>query len=110
MLISTYGVAQSDTEKQEKETKILRKLAVEKAIELQKELNLSLNASNAIQKIIFDYSAKANRVLQSNVSTQEKSKNISNLVYFQNEELKKILSVDQFYKYMSMQNVYVADF
>jgi len=112
LLIGSCGIAQTETdiEKQKRETKILRKLAIEKAIELQKELDLNLNASRAIQKIIFNYSVKANQVLQSKVSAQEKSRNISNIVYFQNQELKKILSVHQFYKYMSMQNVYVADF
>ncbi len=115
LFISISSIAQTEEKeqqlKQEKqEKKILRKLAIEKGIELQKELNLTINASTIIQKIIFDYSVKVNKVLQSNVSANEKSRNISNLVYFQNQELKKILTVNQFYQYLSMQNTHVAGF
>ncbi|MEW7292246.1 hypothetical protein [Aquimarina sp. 2304DJ70-9] len=115
LFISICGMAQTEQQQeqqkqQEKETKILRKLAIEKGIELQKELNLTINSSKVIQKIIFDYSLKANKVLQSKVSAKEKSRSISNLVYFQNQELKKILTVNQFYQYLSMQNVHVAGF
>ncbi|GAA4278232.1 hypothetical protein [Aquimarina mytili] len=115
LFISISAIAQTEEQElqqkqQEKETKILRKLAIEKGIELQKELNLTINASKVVQKIVFDYSVKANKVLQSKVSAKEKSKNISNLIYFQNQELKKILTVDQFYQYLNMQNVNVAGF
>ncbi len=107
---TTNTIAQTQVEDQEKDKKILRKLAVEKAIELQKELNLTIRASQILQKTIFDYSMKANKVLQSKLSAREKSKSLSNIIYFQNEELKKVLTVDQFYQYLNLQNVSVAGF
>ncbi len=115
LLICTLGTAQTKTddtkiEKPKNEAKILKQMALEKAIELQKELNLTIRVSKALEKNIFNYSLKANKVLQSNVSAKEKSKSLSNLIYFQNEELKKIFTVDQFYKYLSLQNAYVAGY
>ncbi len=101
---------ENQTEKEEKETKLLRKMATEKAIELQKELNLTIYKSRLIEKTIFEYSVKANKVLQSNVSAREKSRSLGNIVYFQNEELKEILTVHQFYQYLTLQNVNVAGF
>lgn len=113
LFICTTSIAQTQTEDQnqeEKETKILRKMAAEKAIELQKELNLTIYKSQLIEKTIFEYSIQANKVLQSNLSAREKSRSLGNIVYFQNEELKEILSVNQFYQYLTLQNVNVAGF
>ncbi len=106
----TNTKAQTQTEEKGKETTILRKLATEKAIELQKELNLTIRASKVLEKTIFKYSVKANKVLQSNLSIKEKSKSLSNIVYFQNQELKEVFTVNQFYQYLNLQNVSVAGY
>lgn len=110
LFICAFGTAQTQEEDQKKEAKILKKMASQKAIELQKELNLTIQASKVLEKSIFKYSLKANKLIQSNLSAREKSKNLSNLIYFQNEELKKLFTVDQFYKYLSLQNAYAAGF
>ncbi|GAA4271376.1 hypothetical protein U6A24_05695 [Aquimarina gracilis] len=110
LFMCTLGNAQTKTEEPKNEAKILKQMASQKAIELQKELNLTIRASKALEKSIFNYSLKANKILQSNVSAREKSKSLSNLIYFQNEELKKLFTVDQFYKYLSLQNAYVAGY
>ncbi len=106
----TFSSAQTQIEDQKNDKQILKQLAIEKTIELQKELNLTIQTSKILEKNIFKYSLKANKILQSNLSTKEKSKSISNLIYFQNEELKEIFNVTQFYKYLSLQNTYVAGF
>ncbi len=110
IFICTSGFAQTQNKDSKKEVKILKKLAGEKAIELQKELNLTIYSSKRLEKTIFEYSVKANKVLQSNLSASEKSKTLSNIIYFQNKELKEVLTVHQFYRYMSLQNTYMASF
>ncbi|AXT62866.1 hypothetical protein D1816_21835 [Aquimarina sp. AD10] len=96
----------AQTQIEPKEKKMLQKLAVQKTIELQKELNLTLYTSRILEKTIYQYSVKANEVIQSNLSEKEKSKNLSNLVYFQNQEFKKVLTVQQFYQYLELKNKY----
>jgi len=93
----------------EKELEIINKkleeLAEKRSILLQQELNLSNYASDRIKKVIIKYSIKANKIIQSNASANEKTKDLSNIVYFQNEELKKVLTVHQFYKYLKLKNI-----
>ncbi|WP_298542885.1 hypothetical protein [uncultured Aquimarina sp.] len=94
------------TEEQlEEEKKRFANLAEQRAILLQQELNLSNYASDRIKKVIIKYSIKANKIIQSNASANEKTKDLSNIVYFQNEELKKVLTVHQFYKYLKLKNI-----
>lgn len=93
-------------EKEEKETKEekqkLKKMAYQRATELQKELNLTNFTSLALQEAIYKYSKQANKVIQSNVSKKEKTIQLSNIVYFQNQRLKEILTVKQFYRYLDL--------
>ncbi|WP_298320217.1 hypothetical protein [uncultured Aquimarina sp.] len=94
------------TEEQlEAEKKRFADLAEQRAILLQQELNLSNYASDRIKKVIIKYSIRANKIIQSNASVNEKTKDLSNIVYFQNEELKKVLTVHQFYKYLKLKNI-----
>lgn len=86
-------------EKEQKE--LLKKMANQRAIELQNALNLSNYVSHMIEKAIFKYSLDANKVIQSTVSQQEKSIQLSNIIYFQNEEFKKYLTPQQFYDYIN---------
>ncbi|MDY8134516.1 hypothetical protein [Aquimarina sp. 2201CG5-10] len=102
LLTSISAMSQDVIEIEKKEKKILKKMAKQKATELQKELNLTNYTSMAIQKTIFEYSVKANKVIQSGLSEKEKNRSLSNLVYFQNEELKEILTVNQFYQYINL--------
>ncbi len=91
------------TEQQkEEESKKIKSLAEQRTITLQKELNLNSYASSKIKKAIIKYSIKANKIIQSNISANEKTKTLSNLVYFQNEEFKEFLTVHQFYQYIKM--------
>lgn len=94
-----------EKKKKEAEDKRFTELAEKRAILLQQELNLSNYASERIKKMIIKYSKQANKVIQSNASTSEKSKDLSNIVYFQNEEFKKVLTVHQFYKYLKLKNI-----
>ncbi|WP_299258138.1 hypothetical protein [uncultured Aquimarina sp.] len=120
LFICTTGVAQNQIEdqnqdqeevtelteeQQEAEKKRFTALAEQRAILLQQELNLSNYASERIKKVIIKYSIKANKVIQSNVSNNEKTKDLSNIVYFQNEEFKKVLTVHQFYKYLKLTDI-----
>ncbi|MHA7059697.1 hypothetical protein ACWGOQ_0020895 [Aquimarina sp. M1] len=118
LFISTANIAQTtieDEEQQENvelteeqkeaEKKRFIELAEQRAIRLQQELNLSNYASDRIKKAIVKYSMQANKVIQSNASVNEKTKNLSNIVYFQNEEFKKVLTVHQFYKYLKLTDI-----
>lgn len=89
---------------EENEKEAIRVLAATRATELQKELNLNNYTSKIVQKAIIDYSIKANRIIQSNLPAKEKTENLSNLIYFQNEELKEVLTVQQFYKYLKLKD------
>ncbi|AXT52813.1 hypothetical protein D1818_19030 [Aquimarina sp. BL5] len=94
------------TEEQlEAEKKRFADLAEQRAILLQQELNLSNYASDRIKKVIIKYSIRANKIIQSNAPANEKTKDLSNIVYFQNEEFKKVLTVHQFYKYLKLKNI-----
>ncbi|MBP2830998.1 hypothetical protein J8281_02260 [Aquimarina sp. U1-2] len=108
--VYSLSLAQTSATNPLNDKQILKQLASEKAIELQKDLNLTIEVRKILEKSIFENSVKANKILQSKMSAKEKSKGISNLVYFQNEALKDILTVDQFYQYLSLQNTYVAGF
>ncbi|MDH7444871.1 hypothetical protein [Aquimarina sp. 2201CG14-23] len=118
LFICTTGIAQPQVEEQDPQEKLklveeelekinkkLEILAEERAILLQQELNLSNYASDRIKKVIIKYSIKANKVIQSNASANEKTKDLSNIVYFQNEEFKKVLTVHQFYKYLKLTDI-----
>ncbi len=118
LFIGTTSIAQTTVEDQEQqqslelteeqqkaEKKKLVQLAEQRAIRLQQELNLSNYASDRIKKVIVKYSIQANKVIQSNASVNEKTKNLSNIVYFQNEEFKKVLTVHQFYKYLKLTDI-----
>lgn len=94
-----------EKKKKEAEDKRFNELAEKRAVLLQQELNLSNYASERIKKMIIKYSKQANKVIQSNASASEKSKDLSNIVYFQNEEFKKVLTVHQFYKYLKLKNI-----
>lgn len=97
--------AVSEEEEKEAENKKLLGLAEKRAVLLQQELNLSNYASDRIKKAIIKYSIQANKVIQSNASANEKTKNLSNIVYFQNEAFKKVLTVHQFYKYINLTSI-----
>ena len=86
-------------EKEQKE--LLKKMANQRAIELQNALNLSNYVSHMIEKAILKYSIDANKVIQSTLSKQEKSIQLSNIIYFQNEEFKKYMTPQQFYDYIN---------
>ena len=86
-------------EKEQKE--LLKKMANQRAIELQNTLNLSNYVSYMIEKAILKYSIDANKVIQSTLSKQEKSIQLSNIIYFQNEEFKKYMTPQQFYDYIN---------
>lgn len=111
--VKTETVELTEEQKKEKKKKKKKKaeekrfteLAEKRAILLQQELNLSNYASEHIKKMIIKYSKQANDVIQSNSSASEKSKDLSNIVYFQNEEFKKVLTVHQFYKYLKLKNI-----
>jgi len=124
LFISTAGVAQTTNndqpevaeqteelteeqtkEQQKAEKKIFMELAEQRAIRLQQELNLSNYASDRLKKAIIKYSIQANKVIQSNASANEKTRDLSNIVYFQNQEFKKVLTVHQFYKYLKLTNI-----
>lgn len=118
LLICTTGLAQTQIEDQDPKERLkiveeqleivnkkLQELAEQRAILLQQELNLSNYASDHIKKVIIKYSIKANKVIQSNASTNQKTKDLSNIVYFQNEEFKKVLTVHQFYKYLKLTDI-----
>ncbi|WP_343913016.1 hypothetical protein [Aquimarina litoralis] len=94
-----------EKKKKEAEDKRFNELAEKRAVLLQQELNLSNYASERIKKMIIKYSKQANKVIQSNASASEKSKDLSNIVYFQNEDFKKVLTVHQFYKYLKLKNI-----
>ncbi|WP_299608640.1 hypothetical protein [uncultured Aquimarina sp.] len=94
-----------EKKKKEAEDKRFIELAEKRAVLLQQELNLSNYASDRIKKMIIKYSKQANKVIQSNASASEKSKDLSNIVYFQNEDFKKVLTVHQFYKYLKLKNI-----
>ncbi len=98
----TKEALKEQAKEEKKAEKELEKMAKVRANELQKELNLNNYASYKILESIIKYSKKANKVIQSDISEQEKTKNLSNIVYFQNEELKKVLTVHQFYKYLEI--------
>ncbi|MGY3792509.1 hypothetical protein [Aquimarina sp. 433] len=94
-----------EKKKKEAEDKRFIELAEKRAVLLQQELNLSNYASDRIKKMIIKYSKQANKVIQSNASASEKSKDLSNIVYFQNEDFKKVLTVHQFYKYLKLTDI-----
>ena len=98
-------VVESTKEELEAEKKLFADLAEQRTILLQQELNLSNYTSNRIKRVIIKYSIQANKVIQSNASEKEKTKDLSNIVYFQNEEFKKVLTVHQFYKYLKLTDI-----
>ncbi|WP_299215626.1 hypothetical protein [uncultured Aquimarina sp.] len=118
LFICTTSIAQPQVEDQDPKEKLklvetqleevnkrLEQLAEQRAILLQQELNLSNYASDRIKKVIIKYSIKANKIIQSNASANEKTKDLTNIVYFQNEEFKKVLTVHQFYKYLKLTDI-----
>ncbi|KAA1244799.1 hypothetical protein [Aquimarina sp. RZ0] len=122
LLICAFSFAQTPVENQNQENTIqeeniaeeeesaienekLKELATKRTIALQKELNLNNYTSSILQKTIIEYSKKANKIIQSNMSEDDKTMSLSNLVYFQNEELKEILTVPQFYQYLKLKNI-----
>lgn len=82
--------------------KQFQKMARARAQEIQKDLELNNYASLILEQAIYKYSVKANKVIQSGMSAQEKSRQLTNIIYFQNEELKKVFTVPQFYKYLKL--------
>ncbi|MBQ4803371.1 hypothetical protein J8L88_10975 [Aquimarina sp. MMG015] len=98
-------VVEPTKEELEAEKKLFADLAEQRTILLQQELNLSNYTSNRIKRVIIKYSIQANKVIQSNASEKEKTKDLSNIVYFQNEEFKKVLTVHQFYKYLKLTDI-----
>lgn len=96
------------TGKEEKEDKknsykdILREMAKNRATYLQKELKLSNYVSRVVQKTIYEYSVKANDIIQSEMPESEKTKGLSLLIHFQNRKFKEIMDVEQFYQYINM--------
>ncbi|WP_108802889.1 hypothetical protein [Aquimarina sp. Aq107] len=98
-------VVELTKEELEAEKKLFADLAEQRTILLQQELNLSNYTSNRIKRVIIKYSIQANKVIQSNASEKEKTKDLSNIVYFQNEEFKKVLTVHQFYKYLKLTDI-----
>ncbi len=91
-----------EEERQQSEDKVLRAMAEQRATELQKELNLDNYISYKVLEAIVKYSKKANKVLQSNLPERQKTKDLSTIVYFQNREFKKLLTVHQYYKYLKI--------
>ncbi|MFD2564917.1 hypothetical protein [Aquimarina rubra] len=115
-ICTTTSIAQTQVEDPQEKLKLveeeleqinkkLEELAEQRAILLQQELNLSNYASDRVKNVIIKYSIQANKVIQSNASANEKTKNLSNIVYFQNEEFKKLLTVHQFYKYLKLTDI-----
>ncbi|AXT56514.1 hypothetical protein D1815_12335 [Aquimarina sp. AD1] len=98
-------VVEPTKEELKAERKLFADLAEQRTILLQQELNLSNYTSNRIKRVIIKYSIQANKVIQSNASEKEKTKDLSNIVYFQNEEFKKVLTVHQFYKYLKLTDI-----
>ena len=116
LLLHTFCIAQSEPQiqhskkelkivlkKQKSKSKTMEKLADQRVSFLQRELNLNNYASYQVKKAILKYSIQADKVLQSGLSKKEKTKSLSNIIYFQNEEFKKFLTVDQFYRYINLQ-------
>ncbi|RZS99900.1 hypothetical protein [Aquimarina brevivitae] len=98
---TTQLTAEQEIAAEKEEKQLLKKMANQRAIELQNELNLSNYVSHMIEKAIYKYSVQANKVIQSPVSKQEKSIQLSNIIYFQNEEFKKYMTPQQFYDYIN---------
>ncbi|SEM01610.1 hypothetical protein SAMN04487910_3923 [Aquimarina amphilecti] len=98
-------VTEPTKEELKAEKKRFADLAEQRTILLQQELNLSNYTSDRIKRVIIKYSMQASKVIQSNASEKEKTKDLSNIVYFQNEEFKKVLTVHQFYKYLKLTNI-----
>lgn len=80
----------------------LREMAKNRATFLQKELKLTNYTSRVVQKTIYEYSLKANKIIQSEIPEYEKTRSLSRLIYYQNKKMKEILNVDQFYQYVNM--------
>lgn len=91
--------------KKSKEKDPLIKLAEQRTTELQKELNLGNYASYYVKQAIIKYSKEANKVIQSNLSANEKTKSLSNIIYLQDKAFKEVLTVHQFYKYKKMTTI-----
>ncbi|MEW7279879.1 hypothetical protein ABW636_14900 [Aquimarina sp. 2201CG1-2-11] len=115
LLLHTFCIAQSEPQnhyskkelkivlkKQKSKSKSLEKLADQRVSFLQRELNLNNHASYQVKKAILKYSIQADKVLQSGLPKKEKTKSLSNIIYFQNEEFKRFLTVDQFYRYINL--------
>ncbi|UZO82444.1 hypothetical protein NBT05_08200 [Aquimarina sp. ERC-38] len=85
-----------------KQDKLLRSMARERAVFLQKELDLDHYTSLVVQKKIYQYSKKANEVIQSELPYPQKTTELNSIIYAQNDEMKELLTVDQFYKYKNL--------
>ena len=91
-----------EKEKLNKDERLLRSMARERAVFLQKELELDHYMSLVVQKKIYEYSVKANRIIQSELPYYQKTRELNAIIYAQNDEMKELLTVDQFYRYKNL--------
>ena len=98
----TFTDKKSKKKKLSEDERLLRSMARDRAVFLQKELELDHYMSLVVQKKIYEYSVKANQVIQSELPYSQKTRELTAIIYAQNDEMKELLTVDQYYRYKNL--------
>ena len=103
VLLTTLHWCKAQTTISPAEADLYKTLAEEKAAILQVELSLTEEQTERVVAKIFKYSIIAKDVLQSELATNDKTKELHALAAEQKEEIRSILSPDQ-YDYYKRRN------
>ncbi|MFL1895690.1 hypothetical protein ACJRPK_08310 [Aquimarina sp. 2-A2] len=96
------GFTQTEPQKAESQDTLLIQMVDNRVKLLQDELNLTNTTANILRKKIVEYSVEADKIIQSELPYNEKARKLKSLLYYQEIELKNILTVSQYYKYVNL--------
>lgn len=101
-LLLTTTMTFSQTLMQKEADKELREAAVEKAGMWKDELGLTSKQTDLMQKKIVEFAIKKNRLLQSKMREEEKTKRLIRLQELENKDMRDILTKPQYDRYIML--------
>lgn len=101
-LLLTTTMTFSQTLMQKEADKELREAAVEKAGMWKDELGLTSKQTDLMQKKIVEFAIKKNRLLQSKMREEEKTKRLVRLQELENKDMRDILTKPQYDRYIML--------
>ncbi|WP_378186701.1 hypothetical protein ACE939_00010 [Aquimarina sp. W85] len=102
LIAYTSGYTQLQAQKDKSQDTLLLQMANDRVALLQQELNLTNTTANILRKKIVEYSIEADKIIQSELSYNDKARKLRSLLYYQEIELKNLLTVPQYYKYVNL--------